>query len=146
MTIALPAVKRHMPATERSFAWRQDEVEFIHNGLKSKGLKSSGKETRQMSASLRALTVLAAATAMSANAASAADYSVDKAHQVSHRAHYRYWYVHAPSELIAGVRGASPLTVPFFGYGWLPGPVYYYQASPSACCFSANERAISVKY
>jgi hypothetical protein len=99
-----------------------------------------------MSASLRAFTVLAAATAMSANAASAADYSVDRGHQAYHRAHYGYSFVHAPSELIAGVRGGSPLTVPFFGYGWLPGPVYYYQASPGACCFSANEPAISVKY
>ena len=141
-TITSPARgEKAYAVTERSFAWRQDKVE-----LTRKGLKGSGKETRQMSASLRAFIVLAAATAMSANAASAADYFVDRGHQVYHHAHYRYWHIHAPSELVAGVRGASPLTVPFFGYGWLPGPVYYYQASPGVCCFSANEPAISVKY
>jgi hypothetical protein len=36
----------------------------------------------------------------------------------------------APSELIAGVRGASPLTVPFYGSGWYPGPAYYYGPRP----------------
>jgi hypothetical protein len=37
----------------------------------------------------------------------------------------------APSELIAGVRGASPLTVPFYGSGWYPGPAYYYGPRPA---------------
>jgi hypothetical protein len=101
-----------------------------------------------MSISLRAFTalsVLSAATAMFTNIASAADYSVDRGHR-NHHAYNRYWFVHAPSELIAGVRGASPLTVPFFGDRWLPGPVYYYEASPGLCCFSANEPSVSVKY
>jgi len=50
---------------------------------------------------------------------------------------------HARCELIQGVRGASPLTVPFFGSGWYPGPARYY-GPPGQCC---PERAvISVRY
>lgn len=51
---------------------------------------------------------------------------------------------HAPGELIAGVRGATPLTVPFFGAGWYPGPAYYY-ASRGLCCHEVGT-VISVKY
>jgi hypothetical protein len=40
----------------------------------------------------------------------------------------------APSELIAGVRRASPMTVPFFGYGWYPGTAHYYGPPPVPCC------------
>ena len=32
---------------------------------------------------------------------------------------------HARCELVEGVRGATPLTVPFFGSGWYPGPAHY---------------------
>jgi hypothetical protein len=99
-----------------------------------------------MSASLRALSVLAAATTVFANIASAADYSIERGHRASYRAHHRYWMVHACGELVAGVRGASPLTVPFFGYGWVPGPAYYYQSRPDPFCWSANEPAISARY
>jgi hypothetical protein len=53
---------------------------------------------------------------------------------------------HAPSELIAGVRGASPLTVPFYGSGWYPGPVYYYGPRRALCCRSGGDAVISVKY
>jgi hypothetical protein len=52
---------------------------------------------------------------------------------------------HAPSELIAGVRGGSPLTVPFYGSGWYPGPAYYYGPRRMPCCRAGNA-VISVKY
>jgi hypothetical protein len=54
-------------------------------------------------------------------------------------------YDHAPSELIAGVRGGSPLTVPFYGSGWYPGPAYYYGPRRRLCCRAGNA-VISVKY
>ena len=38
---------------------------------------------------------------------------------------------YARCELVEGVRGATPLTVPFFGSGWYPGPAYYY--GPPGC-------------
>jgi hypothetical protein len=53
---------------------------------------------------------------------------------------------HAPGELIAGVRGASPLTVPFYGLGWYPGPAFYYAPRPVLCCHGAGNTVISVKY
>ncbi|MDE2330201.1 MAG: hypothetical protein KGK16_05410 [Bradyrhizobium sp.] len=93
-----------------------------------------------------ALSVLSAAATMFASVASAADYNLDRGHRVHPRVHHRYGFVYAPDELIAGVRGASPLTVPFFGDGWFPGPVHYYEASPGLCCYSASEPSISVMY
>ena len=102
-----------------------------------------------MSISFRASTALSAlsvVTVVLANAASAADYAIDRSHRVYHRAHYGASFVYAPSELIAGVRGATPLTVPFFGGRWLPGPVHYYETSPWLCCYGTNEPSISVKY
>jgi hypothetical protein len=52
---------------------------------------------------------------------------------------------HAPSELIAGVRGGSPLTVPFYGSGWYPGPACYYGPRRRPCGRGGNA-VISVKY
>jgi hypothetical protein len=51
----------------------------------------------------------------------------------------------APSELIAGVRGATPLTIPFFGFNWYPGPVHYFGPPPGSCCLGESA-AISVRY
>jgi hypothetical protein len=53
---------------------------------------------------------------------------------------------HAPGELIAGVRGGSPLTVPFYGWGWYPGPAYYYSPRPLLCCRGGGDVMISVRY
>jgi hypothetical protein len=39
-----------------------------------------------------------------------------------HRHPWRHWH----EALVEGVRGASPLTVPFYASGWYPGPTYYY--------------------
>jgi hypothetical protein len=52
----------------------------------------------------------------------------------------------APSELIAGVRGASPLTVPFYGSGWYPGPAHYYGPPPLAYYRGGGDPVISVRY
>src|ERR1700687_319860 len=52
----------------------------------------------------------------------------------------------APSELIAGVRGGSPLTVPFYGWGWYPGTAYYYSLRPVLCCRGGEDAVISVRY
>jgi hypothetical protein len=52
----------------------------------------------------------------------------------------------APSELIAGVRGGSPLTVPFYGSGWYPGPAHYYGPRHVLCCRGGGDAAISVRY
>ena len=65
---------------------------------------------------------------------------------VSHATHRYYYRRGAPSELIQGVRGASPLTVPFYGYGWYPGPAHYYGPPPGLCCRAAGHAVISVMY
>jgi hypothetical protein len=52
----------------------------------------------------------------------------------------------APGELIAGVQGASPLTVPFYGSGWYPGPAHYYSPRPVLCCRAGVDAVISVRY
>jgi hypothetical protein len=58
---------------------------------------------------------------------------------------YRYYYGRsAPSWLIEGVRGGTPLTVPF--YAWYPGPAYYYDPRPGLCCRRGGEAVISVRY
>jgi hypothetical protein len=57
----------------------------------------------------------------------------------------RHYVLRAPDELIRGVRGASPLTVPFFGAGWYPGPAHYYGPKHSICC-RGQDAVISVKY
>jgi hypothetical protein len=101
-----------------------------------------------MSAPFRVVALLAAGMAMFAMTASAAELSIEPSAPAYHHHHHwraAYWVPHAPSEFIAGVRGASPLTVPFFGGRWAPGPVYYYPA-PRPCCSYATEPAISVMY
>jgi len=99
-----------------------------------------------------ALSVSVTATfAMSTGAARAADFDGQPSIAREHRGalwrtrHLRSVYPRdARGELIAGVRGASPLTVPFFGYGWYPGPTYYY--GPRLCCRPAGGAVISVMY
>ena len=48
---------------------------------------------------------------------------------------------HARCELVEGVRGATPLTVPFFGSGWYPGPAHY-----GPCWRHRGGAVISVRY
>ena len=65
---------------------------------------------------------------------------------VPHATHQYYYGWGVPRQLIAGVRGGSPLTVPFYGYGWYPGPARYYGPSPGVCCRAAGHAVISVRY
>jgi hypothetical protein len=95
-----------------------------------------------MSTSLRNLAATALLiTSVFAGAAQAAEIAVPNA---THRYHHYGWA--ARSQLIEGVRGASPLTVPFFGHGWYPGPARYYGPPPGPCCHAAGEAVISVRY
>jgi hypothetical protein len=59
------------------------------------------------------------------------------------RNHYRWA---APIVLVAGVRGATPLTVPFFGSNWYPGPAYYHGPGRSSCMCGREDAVISVRY
>ena len=65
---------------------------------------------------------------------------------VPHAPHRYYYGWNAPSQLIEGVRGGNPLTVPFYGYGWYPGPAHYYGPPPGLCCRAAGHAVISVMY
>lgn len=104
-----------------------------------------------MSAKLRALsttTFLIAGLTMLTAAAKAADLVAEphagvspRATSAVHRWNRCCW---AHGQFVAGVRGASPLTVPFFGHGWYPGPVYY--RSPPPYCCEGEDAAISVRY
>jgi hypothetical protein len=107
-----------------------------------------------MSISLRILAtsaLLAANVAMFNGPAGAASLDVSGARSPSARqsAYWRggrHYVLRAPDELIRGVRGANPLTVPFFGFGWYPGPAYYYGPRHSICCSAAPDAVVSVKY
>ena len=92
-----------------------------------------------MSIRILALSALVAVQAVAFASIAAADGGRDG------RWGHRHYPWHAPSELIAGVRGASPLTVPFHGFGWYPGPVHYYGPPPGQCCYAAGA-VISVRY
>jgi hypothetical protein len=103
----------------------------------------------EMSISIRILVVsalLAANAIIYAAPARAASLDVaTSAPGASHSAYWRgrHYVLRAPDELIRGVRG-SLLGVPFFGFGWYPGPARYYGPRHSICC--AADAAISVKY
>ena len=99
-----------------------------------------------MSTSLRNLAVAALLTtnvSAFAGAARAAEIIETPPHHATHR-HYYGWG--APSQLIQGVRGGNPLTVPFYGYGWYPGTTHYYGPPPGVCCRGAGQAVISVRY
>src|SRR5258705_2166072 len=49
----------------------------------------------------------------------------------------------APSELIAGVRGGSPLTVPFYGSGWDSRPPFYHGSRPVVWCRGGGGSVVS---
>jgi hypothetical protein len=67
-------------------------------------------------------------------------------HETSRPHHWaHHWrHRHYSQALVAGVRGASPLTVPFFAKGWLPGTIYYYGWQRRICCHGA-QAVISAK-
>ncbi len=64
------------------------------------------------------------------------------AHQ--HR-HWGQWREPVFTGLVSGVRGATPLTVPFYWKGWYPGPAYYSGWRRPVCC-AAQQPVISVYY
>jgi len=105
-----------------------------------------------MSTSLRNLAAAALLTtnlstfAGAARAAEIIEAPPPIAKAVPHATHRHYYAWGAPSQLIEGVRGGSPLTVPFYGYGWYPGPAYYYGPPPVVCCRAAGHAVISVRY
>ena len=86
---------------------------------------------------LRALLLAAATLAVSAVAVQAADLKI-RPRGVQHASYHHCAFV-------AGVRGATPLTVPFFAGGWSPGPTYYVGWQRCTCC-AAAEPVISVNY
>jgi hypothetical protein len=52
----------------------------------------------------------------------------------------------APSALVAGMRDTTPLTVPFFGFNWYPGPVHYYGPPAGSYICGREDTVISVRY
>lgn len=99
-------------------------------------------------AKLRTLFVATVTVAVSTVTVQAAD--LELAPRFAARAwhyHHRWRHRRAPvlGGLVAGVRGATPLTVPFYAYGWYPGPAYYYGWRRHICC-AAAEPVISVNY
>jgi hypothetical protein len=106
-----------------------------------------------MSTSLRILAVsalLSANVAIFTHGAACAAEIIEApppiAKAVPHAPHRYYYGWSIPDQLIAGVRGGSPLTVPFYGYGWYPGPAYYYGPRSGFCCRRGGDAVISVRY
>jgi hypothetical protein len=105
-----------------------------------------------MSATLRSLgwsVSLAAMLAMSTNSIEAADRTIPPvsmaeadmgAHRWTARPSRSAGIRHASCQFVEGIRGATPLTVPFFGSGWYPGPAHY------GPCWRHSDAVISVKY
>ena len=62
-----------------------------------------------------------------------------------HRHDRMRWHSPVPGDLVAGVRGGNPMTVPFYGFGWYPGTRYYYGWQRPICCAGADA-VISVRY
>jgi hypothetical protein len=57
--------------------------------------------------------------------------------------HHHYW--HSRCAFVQGVRGGTPLSVPFFAFGWSPGPTYEVGWRHCACC-AEGAPVISVNY
>ncbi len=98
-------------------------------------------------AKLRTLVLVTAAVVVSTATVQAADdmrlaAAIARHH---HHHHAKYWRAPISGGLVAGIRGATPLTVPFFAHGWYPGPAYYYGWRRHFCC-AAAEHVISVNY
>ena len=106
-----------------------------------------------MSTGPRILTLsisLTAILAISTNCVEAADWAVQQVPMAGADLGAHRWNAkplrsvgrrHARCELVEGVRGASPLTVPFFGSGWYPGPAHY-----GPCRRYRGDAVISVRY
>lgn len=97
-------------------------------------------------ARLRTLLMVIAAVTVSTVTVQAADLEIGPKvarPALYHHHHWRQWRAPGRCEFVEGVRGATPLTVPFFAYGWTPGPTYLVGWRN---CHAAAEPAISVNY
>jgi hypothetical protein len=65
----------------------------------------------------------------------------------SYHHHHHRWQRHLSDRcaFVEGVRGATPLTVPFFAGGWSPGPTYYVGWRRCTCCVAVDP-VVSVNY
>jgi hypothetical protein len=97
-----------------------------------------------MPASLRILSIAAFLIA-DATLLTGTTKAADIVGEPSSNARIRHYRWAAPSMFVAGVRGATPLTVPFFGSNWYPGPVYY-RPPPRSCICGREDAVISVRY
>lgn len=99
-------------------------------------------------AKLRTLLLATATVALSAVTVHAADLQggpwAVRAASYHHR-HWAQWRPPGRCALVAGVRGGTPLSVPFFAGGWSPGPTYLVGWQRCTCCALA-EPVISVNY
>jgi hypothetical protein len=139
-------------AQSNSIIYRPDNE---HDGILSPrgaNVRSTLKGEQRMSTSLRILALSALLgvnvvifTHGAACAAEIIEAPPPIAKAVPHAIH-RYYGWSAPSQLIEGVRRASPLTVPFYGYGWYPGPAYCYGPRPGMYCRRGGDTVISVQY
>lgn len=85
------------------------------------------------------------AVAVSATIAQAADIELGPGKVRSAAYHHRHWHGSGRCALVQGVRGGTPLSVPFFADGWGPGPVY--EVGWQHCtCYTAAGPAISAMY
>lgn len=97
---------------------------------------------------LRTLLLTTAALTVSTVAVQAADLKIaPRAVQHAYYQHHHRWQrsLHAQCAFVEGVRGGTPLTVPFFAGGWSPGPIYYVGWRRCGCCAAAKP-VISVNY
>jgi len=95
---------------------------------------------------LRTLLLLATATvAVSTVMVQAAELEIGPraTRAVSHYHHRQY--ISDRCDFVQGVRGGSPMTVPFFGGGWSNGTTYLSGWQRCTCC-DAAEPVVSVNY
>lgn len=85
-----------------------------------------------------------AAMAFSATIAQAADLELKPGKVRSAAYHHAHW-LPGRCTLVQGVRGGTPLGVPFFANGWSPGPVYEVGWRHCTCCM-ATARVSSAMY
>jgi len=94
-------------------------------------------------AKVRTLLLAAVGTVVLAVTVQAADLEIGspRVRAVSYQHHY--W--RSRCAFVQGVRGGTPLSVPFFAGGWSPGPTYEVGWQHCTCCYEAAP-VISVNY
>lgn len=79
----------------------------------------------------------AVALAVSATIAQAADLEVGPGKVRTAAYHHSHWHNSGRCAFVQGVRGGTPLSVPFFANGWSPGPTYEVGWQHCVCCTAA---------